>query len=77
MEESKLKLRRLEGENKMEEKLNMVKELVNSIKVPELIEKKTAWGTTYSYWKDSYSKARFKRQITDARAILMDLYKEV
>ena len=54
----------------MEELLNTIKGLVNGIRIP----KKTRDGYL-SEWEDGYSMARFERQITEARALLLDLSK--
>lgn len=59
----------------MEEKLKMIKELVNSIMIPEKEIFKSDSGYTWEVWKHGYSKARFQRQITEARALLLDLMK--
>ena len=53
----------------------MVKELVNSIMIPEKEMFKSDSGYTWEVWKHGYSKARFQRQITEARALLLDLMK--
>lgn len=54
----------------MEELLKTIKELVNEIKIPKRIK-----NEYFSEWEHGYSVARFERQITEARALLLDLSK--
>ena len=54
----------------MEELLKTIKGLVNEIKIPKRIK-----NEYFSKWEDGYSVARFERQITEARALLLDLSK--
>ena len=54
----------------MEELLKTIKGLVNGIRIPKKI--KTGY---FNEWEDGYSMARFERQITEARALLLDLSK--
>ena len=54
----------------MEELLKTIKGLVNEIKIPKKIK-----NEYFSEWEDGYSIARFERQITEARALLLDLMK--
>ena len=54
----------------MEELLKTIKGLVNEIKIPKRIK-----NEYFSEWKDGYLVARFERQITEARALLLDLSK--
>lgn len=56
----------------MEELLKTIKGLVNGIRIPK--------RTEYEYfgeWEDGYSMTRFERQITEARALLLDLSKRM
>ena len=54
----------------MEELLNTIKGLVNGIRIPKKIK-----AGYFNEWEDGYSMARFERQITEARALLLDLSK--
>lgn len=54
----------------MEELLKTIKRLVNEIKIPKRIK-----NEYFSEWEDGYSVSRFERQITEARALLLDLSK--
>lgn len=54
----------------MEELLKTIKGLVNGIRIPKKIR-----DGYLSEWEDGYSMARFERQITEARALLLDLSK--
>ena len=54
----------------MEELLKIIKGLVNEIRIPKKIN-----NEYFSEWEDGYSMARFERQITEARALLLDLSK--
>ena len=54
----------------MEELLKTIKGLVNEIKIPKRIK-----NEYFSEWEDGYSVSRFERQITEARALLLDLSK--
>ena len=54
----------------MEELLKTIKGLVNEIKIPKKIKNEYV-----SEWEDGYSIARFERQITEVRALLLDLSK--
>ena len=53
----------------MEELLNTIKGLVNGMRIP----KKS--NEYFNEWEDGYSMARFDRQITEVRALLLDLSK--
>ena len=54
----------------MEELLKTIKGLVNEIRIPKRIK-----NEYFSEWEDEYSVARFERQITEVRALLLDLSK--
>lgn len=54
----------------MEELLKTIKGLVNGIRIPKRID-----NGSWSEWEDGYSMARFERQITESRALLLDLSK--
>lgn len=54
----------------MEELLKTIKGLVNEIRIPKKIK-----NEYFSEWEDGYSMARFERQITEVRALLLDLSK--
>ena len=56
----------------MEELLKTIKGLVNEIKIPKRIK-----NEYFSEWEDGYSVTRFERQITEARALLLDLSKQI
>ena len=56
----------------MEELLKTIKGLVNEIRIP----KKVKVGY-FNEWEDGYSMTRFERQITEARALLLDLSKGI
>ena len=56
----------------MEELLKTIKGLVNGIRIP----KKNELGY-FNEWGDGYSMTRFERQITEARALLLDLSKRM
>lgn len=56
----------------MEELLKTIKGLVNGIRIP----KKVKCGY-FDEWEDGYSMARCERQITEARALLLDLSKQI
>ena len=49
----------------MEELLKTIKGFVNGIRIPK----------SWSEWEDRYSMTRFERQITEVRALLLDLSK--
>ena len=54
----------------MEELLKTIKGLVNEIRISKRIK-----NEYFSEWEDGYSVARFERQITEVRALLLDLSK--
>ena len=54
----------------MEELLKTIKGLVNGTRIPKKIR-----DGYLSEWEDGYSMARFERQITEVRALLLDLSK--
>lgn len=54
----------------MEELLETIKGLVSEIRIPKKIN-----GEYFNEWEDGYSMTRFERQITEARALLLDLSK--
>lgn len=54
----------------MEELLNTIKGLVNEMRIPKKIE-----SGYFNEWEDGYSMTRFERQITEVRALLLDLSK--
>ena len=54
----------------MEELLETIKGLVNEIRIPKKINSRY-----FDEWKDGYSMTRFERQITEVRALLLDLSK--
>lgn len=56
----------------MEELLKTIKGLVNGIRIPKKIK-----PGYFSEWEDGYSMTRFERQITEARALLLDLSKRM
>ena len=56
----------------MEELLKTIKGLVNGIRIPKRI-----YDESWSEWEDGYSMARFEIQITEARALLLDLSKGI
>ena len=54
----------------MEELLKTIKGLVNEIRIPKKIK-----AEYFNEWEDGYSMSRFERQITEVRALLLDLSK--
>ena len=50
--------------------MKTIKGLVNGIRIPKKIK-----AGYFNEWEDGYSMARFERQITEARALLLDLSK--
>ena len=50
--------------------MKTIKGLVNGIRIPKKVK-----GRYVNEWEDGYSMARFERQITEARALLLDLSK--
>lgn len=54
----------------MEELLKTIKGLVDGIRIPKKIR-----SGYFNEWEDGYSLSRFERQITEARALLLDLSK--
>lgn len=56
----------------MEELLKTIKGLVNGIRIPKKVK-----GGYFDEWEDGYSMTRFERQITEARALLLDLSKRM
>lgn len=56
----------------MEELLKTIKGIVNGIRIPKKIK-----PGYFSEWEDGYSMTRFERQITEARALLLDLSKQM
>lgn len=56
----------------MEELLKTIKGIVNGIRIPKKVN-----GGYFDEWKDGYSMTRFERQITEARALLLDLSKQI
>lgn len=54
----------------MEELLETIKGLVNEIRIPKKIK-----SECFDEWEDGYSMSRFERQITEVRALLLDLSK--
>ena len=56
----------------MEELLKTIKGLVNEIRIPKKIE-----PGYFNEWGDGYSMTRCERQITEARALLLDLSKQI
>ena len=59
----------------MEELLKTIKGLVNGIRIPKKI--KPGYLNEWEEWEDGYSMTRFERQITEARALLLDLSKQM
>ena len=59
----------------MEELLKTIKGLVNGIRIPKKI--KPGYFNEWEEWEDGYSMTRFERQITEARALLLDLSKQM
>ena len=57
----------------MEELLKTIKGLVNGMRIP----KKVGGHGWYNEWEDGYSMTRCERQITEARALLLDLSKQM
>lgn len=56
----------------MEELLKTIKGLVNGIRIPKKVK-----DGYFNEWGDGYSMTRFERQITEARALLLDLSKQI
>lgn len=56
----------------MEELLKTIKGLVNGIRIPKRIK-----PGYFNEWEDGYSMTRCERQITEARALLLDLSKQI
>ena len=56
----------------MEELLKTIKGIVNEIRIPKKVK-----GGYFDEWGDGYSMTRFERQITEARALLLDLSKRM
>ena len=56
----------------MEELLKTIKGLVNEIRIPKKIK-----PGYFNEWENGYSMTRFERQITEARALLLDLSKRI